>query len=151
MTKIYLYARWTVWLHHWLLIENSSKRKPQRAAFNFFFQQASDFSLAKSSALSYTCTTPTAGTENCVQVSECWSCVKTWKKKKPYKEEIHFSGWAGDFYLFIEQQSFCCGSMDVFFFVSVSVNFFPFFCMVAVQRKAEELDKLTQNPSTSQF
>lgn len=37
MTKIYLYTRWTVWFHHWLLIENSSKQKPQTAAFNFYF------------------------------------------------------------------------------------------------------------------
>lgn len=136
MTKIYLYTRWTVWFHHRLLSENSSKQKPQRAAFNFFFfKQSSDFLLANSSALSYTCTIPTAGTENCVQVSVCWGCVKT-QKKTPCKEEIRFLGWAGDFYLFLEQQSNCCASMDVFFFVSVPVNFFLYGCSGKQIRRA---------------
>lgn len=100
------------------------KAKTSKSCFQFFFfKQSSDFLLANSSALSYTCTIPTAGTENCVQVSVCWGCVKI-QKKPPCKEEIRFLGWAGDFYLFLEQQSNCCASMDVFFFVSVPVNFF---------------------------
>lgn len=48
-------------------------------------------------------------------------------------------GLGGDFYLFIEQQSICCGSMDVyFFFVSVDLMFYFVWLQWEANRKTQK-------------
>lgn len=118
------------------------KAETSKSCFQFFFSASQWFLTSKKLC-------PQLHMHN----SHSWHrelCASIWvlklcqnmKKKKPYKEEIHFLGWAGDFYLFIEQQSFCCGSMDVFFFVSVSVNFFLFFVWLQCKGKQKSWTNL---------
>jgi len=69
----------------------------------------------------------------------------------PCIEKTGLLGWVGEF-LFIEQQSICCGSMDVFLFLWMfSQVFNVLFCIVPVGSKLEDSEEHTPNRSTSQF
>lgn len=125
MTKIY--ARWTVWLHHWLLIENSLKQKPQRAAFNLFFFLTIQWLLTRKQLCPQLHNSHSWYRELCARIWVLNLCQNM--KKMPCKEEIHtlfglgrgilFIYWTTEYLLEVWMFSFLllCLLIFIFFFV----------------------------------
>lgn len=123
MTKIY--ARWTVWLHHWLLIENSLKQKPQRAAFNFFFFLTIQWLLTRKQLCPQLHNSHSWYRELCARIWVLNLCQNM--KKMPCKEEIHtlfglgrgilFIYWTTEYLLEVWMFSFLLLCLLIFFFL----------------------------------